>query len=469
MQSIADSVFAAVEHIFTAVQSFVWGVPMVLALFAAGLYLTVGGGFVQFRHFPLICRKTAGSLFARPARDESRPAQGLSREKKISPFRAMSAALAGTLGTGNILGVATAIALGGPGAVFWMWLSAALGMMTKFAEVALAVHYRVPDGKGGWLGGPMFTIRRGLPDAFAPLAGVFAVCCALASFGIGNMAQSGALSSQLDAAFGAPKWACGAVTAVVVLAIILGGIHRISGFTQIFVPVLTVAYMLFGVAAILLSIDKLPAALRDIFAGAFGLKAAAGGGIGYTLAQAMRFGVARGVFTNEAGMGSAPIAHASADTDSAVEQGFWGAFEVFLDTLVICTITALVILTSRAYSPAAPPQGMTADAFAGIFGDAGRSFVALAVAFFAVLTIVSWSHYACSCLTFLFPRNASRAVFVYRVLYGGAVYVGAVARFDFVWTVSDAFNGLMAIPNLISVLLLSRVVFRLLREYKTRE
>lgn len=432
----------------------VWGPAMLVLLIGTGVYLSVGTGMFQFTRFGEMLRVTLGGMFAKKKKGGS-----------ISPFQAVSTALAGTMGVGNITGVATAISLGGAGAIFWMWVSAFFGMMTKYAEVVLAVRYRETTPDGMYRGGPMLYLSRGL---HAPvLACVFSLLCVAASFGIGNMAQSNAVSGALQAAFAVPLWVSGMAVAVVVGLIVLGGLRRIAVITELTVPLMSVLYLVFALIVIGQNITAVPDALREIVGGAFAPRPVLGGCGGYTIARAMRYGFARGVFSNEAGLGSAPIAHAAADTDSPVKQGMWGIFEVFADTIVCCTLTALVLLTTGVFEQPLEGGAMTTAAFTVGLGRFGGMFVAVSLVFFAVSSMLGWCYYGECSLGYLTGHHPG-ATAVYRWLFILCIPVGAVARLATVWSISDTLNGLMALPNLIGVIGLSGVVFSLTREYKRK-
>jgi AGCS family alanine or glycine:cation symporter len=442
------------------VNAFVWGPVMLALLLGAGLYFSLGTGFLQIRRFGAIFRATFGSLF------HVKQSGG----GGITPFQAVSTALASTMGTGNIVGVATALVAGGPGAVFWMWVSALLGMMTKYAEVVLALRYRRRDREGQWAGGPMYTIRHGMGRRFGWLAAAFALFGILASFGSGNMAQVNSMAGALLDAFSIPPAATGLLSVVGVGLVIFGGISQIAKVSERLIPFLSIAYTAGALAVIVFHHRQLGAAFASIWGGAFGLNAAAGGALGYTLAQAVRIGLSRGVFSNEAGLGSAPIAHAAAEVKQPVEQGFWGAVEVFVDTIVSCTVTALAILCAGLYAGPDGPNGavLTGATFATLFGGAGKGIVAVAVTLFAYSSILGWNYYGEKCCEYLFPRKANvggTPRLLYRLLFLAALFFGATGGVTQVWTVADACNGLMAVPNLISLVWLSGTVFAETRGY----
>lgn len=460
MYILGSSVSETIGKLNGAINSFVWGPVMLLLIMATGLFLTCFLKGIQFTKIPLWLKSTIGSLFGK---EKKKTAEGA-----VTPFQALSTALASTIGVGNIAGVATAIFSGGPGAVFWMWLSALVGMATKYSEVVLAIKYREKNEAGEWVGGPMYYIKNGFKNKqFAKVMSILFACFAvLASFGIGNMSQSNSIATALFTAFKIPSWITGIVVAVIVGLIIIGGIKRIVSVTEKLVPFMGLFYLFFGLIVIFTHLGQLGGAFGLIFGNAFNLKAAGGGVLGYTLMQAMRFGVARGVFSNEAGLGSAPIAHAAADTDSPVRQGLWGIFEVFADTIVVCTITALTIVMSGLWMPENGLKGvdLSMAAFSwALPGNWGSYFIALAVLLFALSTILGWSYYGEKSLNFLFGGKG--ATMAYRIIFIGIIFVGSVSELTLVWDISDTFNGLMAIPNLISLWLLSSVVIQLTREF----
>lgn len=434
------------------VNQFVWGPVMLAVLLGLGVYLSIRTGFFQLTKFHLAMKTTIGSLFHK---------QKKAKKGGITPFQAVSTALAGTLGTGNIVGVSTAIVSGGPGAVFWMWISAFFGMITKYAEVVLAIKFRRKNRKGEYVGGPMYYIEEGLHCK--PLAMVFAFLCICASFGIGNMTQSNSVSEALGSTFHLNKLLVGITLAVFVGMVMLGGVKRIGKITERVVPFMGIFYTLFAVLVVFLNRDQLGEAFGLIFKYAFNVKAAAGGGAGYLISTAMRYGVSRGVFSNEAGLGSAPIAHAAADTESPVKQGMWGIFEVFFDTIVMCTLTTLVILTSGLWDCGATGATLTLAAFAKTLGLGASNIVSISMIFFAFATIIGWAYYGEKCIEYLF--GTQRAVKTYRIVYVLFVVVGATTNLGLIWSISDSLNGMMAIPNIIAVTALSSVVIRETKEY----
>ncbi len=439
-----------ITNINDQLNSIVWGPPMLVLLIGAGLILTFVTGFIVYKKFGFVMKNTFGKIFDKQAAS----ADG------ITPFQAVSTALAATVGTGNIAGVATAIASGGPGAVFWMWLAAIIGMTTKFAEVTLAIAYREKNEAGEWAGGPMYYITNGLGMKW--LAVLFAAFGALAAFGIGSMTQSNSIAAAMESSFGFNKLVVGLVLAAGAAVILIGGIKRIGQFAEKMVPFMAVAYILGALVILIIEANQIPRAFGLIFGNAFNLKAAGGGFLGYTMMQAMRFGIARGVFTNEAGLGSAPIAHAAAHTDHPVRQGLWGAFEVFVDTIMICTMTALVILTSgKAESGELTGAALTSEAFRSGF-PGGHLIVTFGILLFAFTTIVSWCYYGEKCIEYLI---GIKAIVPYRVVFVASVVVGAIGGLQLIWAVSDTLNGLMAIPNLIALIALSGVVANLVKDF----
>lgn len=430
-----------------------WGPAMVAFMMGVGVRFTLGTGWLQVRRFGTVLRRTAGSIFSR--RRES--AGG------VSPFQAMTTALGGTMGTGNVAGIATAIVAGGPGAVFWMWVSAFFGMMTKYAEVVLAVHYRERAPGGGWQGGPMTYIQKGLGAGW--LAAFFSFCCMLASFGMGSATQVHSMAAALQSRFQIPTAVSGLAAGVMVALVIVGGIGRISSFTQAAIPLMSLFYMICGGMVLWQNRAQVPGALEMIFQCAFTPQAALGGAGGYTLAQAVRMGVSRGVFTNEAGLGSAPIAHASADTDSPVEQGMWGIFEVFADTMVVCTFTALILLSSGPlWLSGLDGSALTAAAFQRSLGPWGSAVVAISLVCFALAAIIGWAYYGQRAVEHL-TGGSSKAVGLYRGAYVLVTVLAASMDLETVWEVADTLNGLMAVPNMLALLALGGVVTRLTREY----
>ncbi|MDP4109459.1 MAG: sodium:alanine symporter family protein [Bacillota bacterium] len=434
---------------------FVWGPPMLLFLFSTGVFFTVKTGFFQLTHIPFIFRYTVGTLL--------RKGEKKNKAGSISPFQAVSTALAGTIGTGNIVGVATAIVAGGEGAVFWMWVSAFFGMMVKYAEVVLAVRFRQTDKNGMHYGGPMYYIEKGLKCRW--LARLFAFFCMIASFGMGNMAQANSIACAMQNTFRVPPLITGALIMAVASFVILGGIRRISGVAEKLVPFMSFIYLGAGILIILLNISEFPRALHSILKSAFSLKSAGGGIYGYAIARSARFGFSRGIFSNEAGLGSAPIAHAASDAESAVRQGAWGIFEVFVDTIVLCSVTAIVIVMSGLANGAGSLDGaaLTSAAFSVYLGSSGGIFITLAITVFALTTLLGWSYYGIECMAYLTGSRSSLHT-LYKAFYAFIALAGSVGTVTAVWEVSDTLNGMMAIPNLIAVIGLSKLVFSLTKK-----
>ena len=426
------------EILVATLSGWVWGPPMLSLLVGTGLYLTILLKGLQFlvlpQAFRMIFHKDHG------------------HEGDISHFAALMTALAATVGIGNIVGVATAITLGGPGAVFWMWMTGLVGMITKYSEAVLAAKYR-EKGEHGMRGGPMYYLANGA--GLPKLGWLFALFTALATFGIGNMTQANSTAKIFEATFHIAPWVTGVVLMVLTALVILGGIRSIGKFTSILVPFMIVGYVGASLTVLTLNVTEIPHAFALIFQHAFSPAAATGGFAGASIAAAMRFGIARGVFSNESGLGSAPIAAAAARTHDPVKQALVSMTQTFIDTLVVCTLTALVILTANSWTQGVSAGQLTSASFAETLGETGELIVALATALFAYSTLIGWNYYGEKAIEYLF---GSRAIRIYRILFIAAVIVGAMMNLEFVWNFSDLMNGMMAIPNLIGLLLLSRVV-----------
>ena len=427
----------------------VWGPPMLVLILGTGLYLTAGLGVLPLRKLGFGFRM----LWA------GRTEQG---KGDITPFNALATSLSATIGTGNIAGVGTAIAIGGPGALFWMWITALVGMATKYAEAVLAVRYREVDENNNHVGGPMYYIRNGLGKNWLWLATLFAIFGALAGFGIGNTVQANSVADALDSKFGVPFWMTGVGLAVLVGLVLIGGIRWIAQVAGKLVPFMAILYLLAGLIVLGLNIGEVPAAFMTIVNDAFTPTAQVGGFAGAGVMLAIQMGVARGIFSNEAGLGSAPIAHAAAETDSPVRQGTVAMLGTFIDTIIICTITGLVIVISGAWQSGENGAALSAMAFGDELPGAGAYVVALGLALFAYTTILGWSVYGERCVEYLFGVSA---IIPFRVLWVAALPVGALVNLDFVWLVADTLNAMMAIPNLIALLLLSPVVFKISKEF----
>ena len=453
-----------IETINTAVNNFIWGVPAMVCIFGVGLYLSIRTNFLQIRKFPYAIKTTLGRIFRK--RDAS--------DGAITPFQAVCTALAATVGTGNIAGVAGAIAIGGPGAIFWMWVSALFGMCTKFAEVTLAVHYREINANGELVGGPMYYIKNGLGKKWNWLAYLFAAFGVLTVFGTGNATQVNTITTAINSALlnynvisenavSTSNLIIGIVIAILIAMILLGGIKRIGQVTEKLVPFMALLYILLGLGVILLNIQNVPSVFASIFRGAFQPSAVTGGIIG-SMFLSLKKGVSRGIFSNEAGLGTGSIAHACADTKKPVKQGMFGIFEVFTDTMVICTLTALVILCSGvpiAYGEAAGAE-LTISGFTSTYGSWISIFTAVAMCCFAFSTAIGWGLYGARCIEFLFSEKVIKP---FMVVYSLVAILGATANLGLMWNIAETFNGLMAIPNLIALFLLSGTVVKLTKEY----
>ena len=455
---------SVIESVNNVVNNFIWGVPAMICIIGVGLLLSIRTGFLQIRKFPYAMKVTLGRMLKK--REAS--------DGALTPFQAVCTALAATVGTGNVAGVAGAIAIGGPGAVFWMWISAILGMCTKFSEVTLAVHFRETNEKGELVGGPMYYIKNGLKKHWHWLAYLFSAFGVLTVFGTGNATQVNTITTAIDSALynyniisedAAPmlNLIIGIVLAVLIALILFGGIKRIGQVTEKLVPFMAVMYIVLALGVVLLNIKNVPHVFGAILAGAFRPASVTGGAVG-SFFMSMKKGVSRGIFSNEAGLGTGSIAHACADTRKPVKQGFFGIFEVFVDTIVICTLTALVILCSGVpigYGEAAGAE-LTINGFTSVYGGWVSIFTAVAMCCFAFSTIIGWGLYGTRCIEFLFGFRANKP---FMLLYALVAIVGATMNLGLMWSIAETFNGLMVIPNLIAVFLLSGVVVKLVREY----
>ena len=466
-----------INEIVNYLNGIAWGPWMLILLVGTGVYLSARVGFIQFAKFGYVMKNTIGKVFQKQNAGDG----------EVTPFQAVTTALAATVGTGNIAGVTGAIAVGGPGAVFWMWLSALFGMVTKYAEVVLAVRYRERNAKGDWVGGPMYYIKNGLGAKWNWLAVVFSLLGALAAFGIGNMTQvntiAGAINNAIDA-FGGNTAAVsftmfgqvipvssliiGGIVAFIVALVLFGGVKRIGSVTEKMVPVMAAIYIICALCVVFTNLGSVGKVFGMIFQGAFNAEAALGGAFGITIMTTIQKGVGRGVFSNEAGLGSAPIAHAATSETDPVKQGLYGIFEVFMDTIVICTLTALTLLcgveagVDIAWGQSAGAELISAS-FATVFGaKAGALIVAMGIGLFALTTILSWSLYGTRCFEFLFN---GKGVGVFQTVFVFVVVIGATLKLDLVWNIADTLNGFMAIPNLIALLGLSGVVIKLTKEH----
>jgi len=454
-----------------------WGPWMLVLLVGTGIYLTVRSGFLQFSKFGYVMHNTIGKMFSKQAAGDG----------EVTPFQAVTTALAATVGTGNIAGVTGAIAVGGPGAVFWMWISALFGMMTKYAEVVLAIRYRERNEKGDWVGGPMYYIKNGLGKKWTWFAFLFSLLGAFAAFGIGNMTQINTIAVSINTAidaFGGNTSAnsvqilgqtvpfssliIGGIVAAIVALVLFGGIKRIGSVAERLVPLMAAIYIICGLCVVFTNIGSIGKVFAMIFKGAFSAEAALGGAFGITIMTTIQKGVGRGVFSNEAGLGSAPMAHAASSERDPVKQGLYGIFEVFMDTIVICTLTALTLLcgvesgVQITWGQSAGTE-LISQSFATVFGtQAGSLIVAVGISLFALTTILSWSLYGSRCCEFLL---GTRSVAVYQVVFVTVIVIGAALELELVWNIADTLNGFMAIPNLIALLGLSGVVIKLTKEH----
>ncbi len=432
-----------------AIEAYVWGWPTISLLLGLGAYLMIGLRFMPLRRI--------GTGFRELLRGRSSSEDG-----EIPPFRSLMTAMSATVGAGNIVGVATAITYGGPGAIFWMWVMALLGMATKYSEAVLAVHYREETSHGEYHGGPMYYIQKGLGENWTWLALLFAIFATVAAFGIGNMVQSHSVADGLHSQFGIDTNYTGIVMAVLIGLVIFGGLKRIAAVAARLVPLMTIAYVTCAMVIILYNIADVPAALQTIVVSAFTGHAAVGGIAGVAIAEAIHYGIARGIFSNEAGLGSAAIAHASAQTSSPVRQGQIAMLGTFIDTLIICTMTALVIILSGVWMEDTGGAALSTAAFNHSLGDTGGTIVAIALAVFAFTTILGWNFYGERCIQFFMGRWV---LLPYRALWIVALFVGSTMKLDILWVLSSSLNILMAWPNLVGMLLLSTVVFRLTQEH----
>jgi AGCS family alanine or glycine:cation symporter len=442
-----------IEALNGTINGLVWGWPMIVLLVGTGVVLTVLTGFVQVRHLGTALKEVLGKL-----------TQKSSGAGTVSPFQAVATALASTVGVGNIAGVATAIFIGGPGALFWLWVSGFFGMCTKYSEIVIALHYREPDSTGTMRGGAMYVLKKGLGMPW--LGTLFALLTSLAAFGIGNMVQANSVAAALSDTFQVPAAVTGIVLVIVTAAVILGGIKRIGQFTEYLVPFMAILYIVGGLFVLVRFAGEIPGALQLVFEGAFSGTAAVGGFTGSTILMAMRYGIARGLFSNEAGLGSAPMVHAAAITDHPVRQGMYGIFEVCVDTLLICTTTGLAILVTGSWTSGATGAALSSRAFEiGLPGTWGDIVVTTSLVLFSFSTLVGWSYYGETGIVYLF---GSAAAMPYRLAWLVFIYLGSIGSLHLVWDIADTLNGLMAIPNLIAVLASIPILLKLHREFFAR-
>ncbi|MBQ9064725.1 MAG: alanine:cation symporter family protein [Blautia sp.] len=464
-----------IESVNSAINGFVWGLPMLVLLVGTGILMTCLTKVFQVTHIAHWMKNTIGGIF----HDKHVTAHTGKDDKQISQFQSLCTALAATIGTGNIAGVAAAIASGGPGAIFWMWIVAFFGMMTNYSENVLGIYYRRKNDKGEWSGGAMYYLRDGLGSkpgfktVGAVLAALFSVFCVLASFGIGNMSQVNSIASNLKSAFNIPPIASGIVLMILAALVIVGGIKRIASVTELLVPFMAIAYIVGALAIFIVNIGHVGAVFGAIFKGAFGLKAVGGGIVGSGIKLAVQWGMKRGVFSNEAGLGSSVMVHSSSNVKEPVVQGMWGIFEVFADTIIVCTLTAFAVLSSGlvdletgAVISESQSTALVAEAFSTVFGKFGSAFIAIAILLFAFSTVLGWSQYGSKGFEYLF---GTKAVQGYHVVFVVFILVGATMNLSLAWDLSDTFNGLMAIPNLIGVLSLSGTVMAITQNYVDRK
>jgi len=444
----------AFESFISSINALVWGPPMLVMILGVGLFLSIG-----LKLMPVLKLRAGFQLMWKGR-------TGAESEGEIPPFQALMTALSATVGTGNIAGVATAVFLGGPGALFWMWLTALVGMATKYSEAVLAVRFREVDERGAYTGGPMYYIRNGLGKKWAWLGVLFAIFAAVAAFGIGNTVQANSVADVLETNFNLPHWVTGLVLMALVGLVLIGGIKRIGQVASALVPFMAIAYVLVGLMVLAINANQIPNAIAMVFTHAFSPVAAEGGFAGAAVWAAVRFGVARGIFSNEAGLGSAPIAHAAAQTKSPINQGMVAMLGTFIDTIIVCSITGLVIISSGAWTSGETGAALTSLAFETGLPGFGNYVVAISLAIFAFTTIIGWSFYGERCIEFLF---GVKAIVPYRVIWILAIPVGATINLGLIWLIADTLNAMMALPNLVALLLLSPVVFKLTREHFEKE
>ena len=473
-EATTNAVVETVTNVNNAVNGVVWGVGGITLLLVAGIVMTcVNKGF-QFSHFAHWIKKTIGAIFS----DRHITAHTGKDNKAISQFQSLCTAMAATIGTGNIVGVATAIMLGGPGSIFWMWIMALFGMMSNYSENVLGIYFRRKGKSGEWRGGAMYYLKDGLggykgfKHVGKILAIIFSVFCLLASFGIGNMSQVNSIAGNMQAAFNIPPYVTGIALVIIASVVILGGLKRVAGVAEKLVPVMAILYIIGALVVIFAHVSAVPAVFAAIFKGAFGLKAAGGGIIGYGIQMAITMGFKRGAFSNEAGLGSSVMVHSSSNVKEPVQQGMWGIFEVFADTIIVCTLTALVVLTSGcvdlntgAMISTNEGAGLVGEAFGTVFGPFGGKFIAIAILLFAFSTVLGWSHYGTTAWQYLFGEKTQ---IIYKIVFVVMIYFGCTMSLQLAWDLSDTFNGLMMIPNLIGVLALCPLVAKITKNYVDR-
>ena len=463
-----------ISKVNDAVNSFVWGIPMLVLLIGTGILMTVLTKFFQLSHIGHWFKNTIGGIF----KDRHITRHTDKDDKSISQFQSLCTALAATIGTGNIVGVASALVAGGPGAIFWMWIVAFFGMMTNYSENVLGIYYRRKNEKNEWCGGAMYYLKDGLgsykgfKQVGAVLAVLFSIFCLLASFGIGNMSQVNSISINMNSAFEIPAKVVGIVLAVLAALVIVGGLKRIASVTEKLVPFMAIIYIIGTLVIFIINIGQCGAIFSAIFKGAFGLRAVGGGIVGSGIKLALTWGMKRGVFSNEAGLGSSVMVHSNSNVKEPVRQGMWGIFEVFADTIVVCTLTAFAVLSSDlvdletgAVLSTSEGSALVGEAFSTVFGKAGPAFIALAILLFAFSTVLGWSHYGSKAWEYLFN---TKSTIIYKIVFIVMIYEGAVMKQNLAWDLSDTFNVLMAIPNLIGVLSLSPIVVKITKNYVAR-
>ena len=466
--------FETITNVNNAVNGIVWGTFGIALLFIAGILMTAINKGFQFTHFIHWIKMTIGAIF----KDKHVTAHTEKDNKAISQFQSLCTALAATIGTGNIVGVATAIVLGGPGAIFWMWIMAIFGMMTNYSENVLGIYYRRKGENGEWHGGAMYYLRDGLGSYKGckwigiVLAVLFSAFCLLASFGIGNMSQVNSIAGNMKSAFNIPSWVTGIALVILSSVVILGGLKRVASVTVKLVPFMAILYIIGALVVIVAHGNMIPAAFVSIFKGAFSAKSATGGVVGYGIQMAITWGFKRGAFSNEAGLGSSVMVHSSSNVKEPVRQGMWGIFEVFADTIIVCTLTALVVLTSGLVDLESGKMisenvksALVGEAFGTIFGKAGPMFIAIAILLFAYSTVLGWSHYGTTAWGYLFGDKSS---IIYKIVFVVMIFFGCTMSLDLAWDLSDTFNGLMMIPNLIGVIALCPIVSKITKNYIDR-
>ena len=464
-----------ITRVNDAVNGFVWGLPMLILLVGTGILMTAATKFFQVSHFRHWMKKTIGAVFT----DRHVTAHTDKEDRSISQFQSLCTALAATIGTGNIAGVAAAIVSGGPGAIFWMWIVSFFGMMTNYAENVLGIYYRRKNEVGEWCGGAMYYLtdglgaKKGCRQIGRILAVLFSVFCVVASFGIGNMSQINTIAANMNQVFGVPNIVMGIVLMILAAVVIIGGLKRIASVTEKLVPFMAIAYIIGALIIVIINAGQLGAVVASIFRGAFAAKAVGGGIVGYGVKLAVTWGMKRGVFSNEAGLGSSVMVHSASNVKEPVLQGMWGIFEVFADTIVVCSLTAFAILSSGVVDlgtghmiSTSASTALVSEAFASVFGKAGAAFIAVAILLFAYSTVLGWSQYGMRAFEYLF---GTKATIIYRVVFVLFILIGATMNLKLAWDLSDTFNGLMAIPNLIGVLSLSGIVLKITKNYVNRK